>query len=85
MEPLGGVAVGIDAGVVRCEGFHLVEAVLDRVGIRLVAKMPFSREIRRVAVLFEEFGDRRCPIHLLAGWASRGCFGNLADRGLIGV
>src|SRR5260221_13930842 len=40
--------------------FHLVEAMLNWVGIGLVAEMPFAREVCRVAVLLEEFGDRRC-------------------------
>src|SRR5258708_38676286 len=39
--------------------FHLVEAMLNRIGIGLVPQMPLAREIRRVAVFLEEFGDRR--------------------------
>ena len=38
---------------------HLVEAMLGRVGLRLVAHMPLAGKIGRVAVLLEEFGDRR--------------------------
>ena len=60
MEPRSRVAVGVNARIVSAEGFHLVEAVLDRVGLRLVAQMPFTREVRRVAILLEEFGNRRC-------------------------
>jgi hypothetical protein len=33
--------------------------MLDRIGFRLVAQMPFSGKVRRVAVLFEVFGNRR--------------------------
>ena len=38
MEPFAGVVVGVDAGVVGGEMLHLVEAVLDRIGLRLVAQ-----------------------------------------------
>ena len=57
MEPLGGVGVGIDAGVVCGERLHLIEAMLDRVGIGLVAEMPLARKVRRIAILLEEFRD----------------------------
>src|SRR5262249_21621789 len=43
----------------RPERLHLVEAVLDRVRIGLVAEMPFAGEIGRVTVLLEELGDGR--------------------------
>src|SRR5262249_45943868 len=36
-----------------------VEAVLDRVGVRLVAEMPLTRKVCREAVLLEEFGNGR--------------------------
>src|SRR4029077_8552807 len=39
--------------------FHLVEAMLNRIGIGLVTQMPLAREVGRVAVFLEEFGDRR--------------------------
>src|SRR5258708_16532707 len=39
--------------------FHLVEAMLNRIGIGLVPQMPLAREVGRVAVFLEEFGDRR--------------------------
>src|SRR6516162_4439936 len=39
--------------------FHLVEAMLNRIGIGLVTEMPFAREVGRVAVFLEEFGGRR--------------------------
>ena len=38
---------------------HLVEAVLGRIGVGLVAQVPLAGEVGRVAVLLEEFGDRR--------------------------
>src|SRR5262249_26503381 len=57
-EPGGGIAVGIDARVVGAESLHLVEAVRDRVRLRLVAQVPLAREIGRIAVLLEELGDR---------------------------
>ena len=59
MEPLVRVVVGIDAGIVGGEILHLVEAMLDRIGLGLVAQMPFAGEVRRVAVLLKELGDRR--------------------------
>ena len=59
MKILGRIIVGIDAGVIGGEVLHLVEAVLDGIGLRLVAHMPFAGEIGRVAVLLEEFGNRR--------------------------
>ena len=59
MEPLVGVVVGVDAGVVGGKILHLVEAVLDRIGLGLVAQMPLAGEVRRIAVLLEELGDRR--------------------------
>ncbi len=54
-----GVVVGVDARIVGGELLHLVEAVLDRVELGLVAEMPLAREVGRVAVLLEELGDRR--------------------------
>ena len=33
--------------------------MLGRIGLGLVAQMPFAGEVRRVAVLLEELGDRR--------------------------
>src|SRR5258708_21176324 len=39
--------------------FHLVEAMLNRIGIGLVPQMPLAREVGRVPVFLEEFGDRR--------------------------
>ena len=59
MEPLVGVRVGIDAGVVGSELLHLVEAMLDWISRRLVAEVPLAREVRGVAVLLEELGDGR--------------------------
>src|SRR5580704_1651436 len=59
MKPLRGVVVGIDAGIIGGEMFHLVEAMLGRIGVGLVAQMPLAGEIRRVTILPEEFGDRR--------------------------
>ena len=53
------VVVGVDAWVIGTEVLHLVEAVLDRIGVGLVAQVPFSGEVGRVAVLLEEFGNRR--------------------------
>ena len=38
-----------------------------------------------LGALFGEFGDRRAQSTSSRDWASRGCFGDLADRGLIGV
>src|SRR5215467_5396625 len=56
--------------IVGGELLHLVEAVCDRIGFGLVAHMPFAGKIRRVAVLSEEFGDRRrlCPEVVLVTW-----------------
>src|SRR5207248_9539871 len=51
--------VVIDSWVVRGEFLHLVEAMLDRVGLGLVAEMPLAREVGRVAVFLEELGDGR--------------------------
>src|SRR5262249_22728926 len=59
MKPLGGVAVRVDTWIVRGEGFHLVKAVLDWIGIGFVAQMPLPREVRRIAVLVEELRDGR--------------------------
>ena len=59
MEPLGGVRVGIDAGVIGGELLHLIEAMLGWIGRRLVAQVPLAGEVRGVTVLLEEFGDRR--------------------------
>src|SRR5206468_5235200 len=59
MRPRRRVVVVIDAWVVGGEFLHLVEAMLDRVGLGLVAEMPLAREVGRVAVLLEELGDRR--------------------------
>src|SRR5260370_14970684 len=39
--------------------FHLVEAMLNRIVSGLVPQMPLAREVGRVAVFLEEFGDRR--------------------------
>ena len=58
-NPLVGVVVGIDAGIVGGEVPHLVEAMLDRIGVGLVAEMPLAGEVRRIAVFLEELGDRR--------------------------
>ena len=38
-------AVGVDARVIRGEVLHLVEAVLDRIGLGLVAQVPFAGEV----------------------------------------
>src|SRR5947208_1978463 len=59
MEPRTGIGVGIDAGIIGRERLHLVEAVHDWIRFRFVAEMPFAREVRRVAVLLEELGNRR--------------------------
>src|SRR5260370_22923936 len=59
MEPLVRVVVGIDPGIVGGKILHLVEAMLDRIGLGLIAEVPFTGEVRRVAVLLEELGDRR--------------------------
>src|SRR5438132_12924233 len=59
MKPLRGIVVGIDAGIVGGEMFHLVKAMRNWIGIGLVTEMPFAREVGRVAVFLEEFGDRR--------------------------
>ena len=57
---LGGcVVVRVDAWVIGAEVLHLIEAVLDRIGVRLVAQVPFSGEVGRVAVLLKEFRNRR--------------------------
>ena len=63
MKPLGSVGVGIDAGIVRGERLHLIEAVLDRVRRRLVSEMPLARKVRRIAILPEKFrnGGRLLP------------------------
>ena len=58
MEPLVGIIVGVYPGIVGRKILHLVEAVLDRIGLGLVAHMPFTGEVRRVAVLLEELGNR---------------------------
>ena len=36
------VVVGVDAGVVRGEMLHLVETVLGRIGVGLIAEMPLA-------------------------------------------
>ena len=59
MEPFLGVVIGIDAGIVGGEMFHLIEAMRGRIGIRYIAEMPLAREVGGVAVLLKEFGDRR--------------------------
>src|SRR5208283_4590502 len=59
MKPFIGVVVGIYAGIVGGKLFHLVKAMLDRIGIGFVAHMPLTGEVRRVAVFLEKFGDRR--------------------------
>src|ERR1017187_6729602 len=59
MEILGSIRVRIDAGVISGELFHLVEAMIRRVGNRLVAHVPLAGEVGGVAVLLEEFGDGR--------------------------
>ena len=59
MRPRRCVGVVIDTWVVGGEFLHLVEAMLDRVGLGFVAEMPLAREVGRVAVLLEELGDRR--------------------------
>ena len=38
---------------------HLVEAMLDRIGVGFVAQVPFPREVGGVAVGLEELGNRR--------------------------
>jgi hypothetical protein len=64
--------VGVDASVVGREMLHLVEAMLGRIGRGLVAEMPLAREVCRVAVLLEEFGDRRRLLAevVLVAWAT---------------
>src|SRR5204863_4553677 len=59
MKPLAGVRVGIDAGIVSGEFLHLVEAMLDGVGHRLIAEMPFAREVSAIAILLKELGNGR--------------------------
>jgi hypothetical protein len=36
---------------------HLVEAMLDRVGLGFVAEMPLAGEVRAVTVLLEKLGN----------------------------
>ena len=57
MEPLGGVRVGVDAGVVGGELLHFVEAMIGRISHRLVAHVPLAREVCRVAVLLKELSN----------------------------
>ena len=59
MEPLVGVVVSVDAGVIGGEILHLVEAVLGRIGRGNVAHVPLAGKIGRIAVLLEELGNRR--------------------------
>ena len=59
MEPFLGVVIGIDAGIIGGEMFHLIEAMRGGIGIRYIAEMPLAREVGGVAVLLKEFGDRR--------------------------
>src|SRR5215469_10010397 len=58
MKPLGGIGIGVDAGVIGGELLHLVEAVIRWIGYWLVAEVPLAGEVRRVAVLLKEFGNR---------------------------
>ena len=58
MEPLRRVAVGVNAGVIRSELLHLIEAVFDGVGLGLVTQVPLAREVGRIAVLLEELRNR---------------------------
>lgn len=53
------VAVAIDAGIVRGELLHLVEAMLDRVELGLIAEVPLAGEVSGIAVLLVELGDGR--------------------------
>ena len=53
------VVIGIDTRIVGGELLHLVEAVLDRVELGLVAQMPLAREVGLITILLEELGDRR--------------------------
>src|SRR5262245_12898342 len=57
MEPLGCVGVGVDARIVSRKRLHLVEAMLDWIGLGLVTEMPFARKVRGVAVFLKEFSD----------------------------
>ena len=59
MKPLGRIGIGVDARIVRGERLHLVEAVLDRVGLRLITEMPLARKVGRVAVLLKKLGYGR--------------------------
>jgi hypothetical protein len=63
VKPLLGIVIGIDARVVSRELLHLVEAMLDWIGLRLVSHVPLAGEVSRVTVLLEEFsyGGRLLP------------------------
>src|ERR1019366_471030 len=58
MEILGSIRVGIDAGVVGGEFFHFVEAMIRRIGNRLVAHVPLAGKVGGVAVLLEKLSNR---------------------------
>ena len=59
MKGVRRVVIGIVTGIICGEILHLLEAMLNGEGIGLVAQMPFSGEIRRVAVLLEKLGNGR--------------------------
>src|SRR5262249_24535688 len=59
VEPLAGVVIGIDTGIVCGEVLHFVETVRDWIRLRLVAQVPFSGEIREITVLPEKLGNSR--------------------------
>ena len=57
-EPIR-VAIRVDARIVGGKLLHFIEAMLNRVELGLIAQMPLAREVRAIAVLLEELGDRR--------------------------
>src|SRR6478672_2188343 len=59
VEPFARVVVGVNTSIISGEMFHLIEAMLDGIGVGLVTEMPLAREVGRVTVLLEEFRNRR--------------------------
>ena len=53
------VVIRIDARIVGGKLLHFIEAMFNRVELGLITQMPLAREIRAIAVLLEELGDRR--------------------------
>ena len=58
MKPRRRVAVGVHAGVIGAEDLHLIEPMLDRIGLRTVAQMPLAGEVGSTRPL-EELGNGR--------------------------